>query len=279
MRGTNSEPAYDAYTEAMRSFPISSNSRFQSCMRSLHQALAEDPNYPRAKALMSYAYVTKLIEEWTFEVKTPEENWSDTTTWQEAGNLADAAIAADPSDYEGHWAKAFYFLHNDQQEQAIEKYARAIYLNRTDNNRNLLAEAADAYVYVGQLDKAIELVRASLAIPDWHRWVAAWVFFCKSRTDETYLDLAADQLRKMRMDPEEDTYPADAQLLFAVVQTKRNGASTRLFAERFLRRRQGWTRETERRRTPFSNTSASQVLKEYWESSIDTVQFPDQSGY
>jgi tetratricopeptide (TPR) repeat protein len=278
MRGTISEPAYNAYTEAMRSFPIASNSRFQSCMRSLHQALAEDSNYPRAKALMSYAYVTKLIEGWTFEPTTPEESWSDATTSQQAENLADAAIIADPSDYEGHWAKAFYFLHNNQQDKAIEKYDRAIYLNRTDNNRNLLAEAADAYVYVGQLDKAIELIRASLAIPDWHRWVAAWVFFCKSRTDGTYLDLAADQLRKMRMDPEEDNYPADAQLLFAVVQAKRSGASTNPFAERFLRRRQGWTRETERRRTPFSSSLASQVLKDYWEASIDTVQFPDQSG-
>ena len=87
------------------------------------------------------------------------------------------------------WAAGFVSLHGEtghKADRAVQYFDAAILANGT--NPALAVEAADAYVYAGKPDEAIELVRDGMeetAHPDWYAWVLAWAYYFKARRAAT----------------------------------------------------------------------------------------------
>lgn len=268
MRGTTSEQAFDAFVEGTRGFPVLSDEGFAASVDRLQEALRLDERYPRPRGWLAYAYVLSVTEGWRFAKHQPEARWKEARLLETAERLAREAVSLDGADYDTHWALANVLVNTGRWDEAIACFERALYLGRSENNPSLLVDMADALVHAGEVDRALVLIRHARRVPDWHRWVAAWAFFAKGRSDGAFYDLALEELRNLYWQPGEAQYIVDVKLLEAAIHARRAtrpglreraaGAEGRRAAAALAAFREKpelgrWTVERARRFAPFRN--------------------------
>ena len=223
MRGTTSKTAFKHFKQAIRGFPVTTQAGFDESVGLLKKALEADPDYPRAKGWLAYAYATGANDVWLKKSKhKTEAKWTRARALKVAEGLARQAVDADAGDYDNHWALAYVQLNKKDFDGARDSYERALDLN--DNNMNLLAEMADGLVHMGRPDEAIEKIFRARRVWDWHRWVLAWAYYFKGRTDAVYYDLALAEIRQMYLKPGEAGYTPEVLLLTAALHAQKGAA-------------------------------------------------------
>jgi adenylate cyclase len=134
--------------------------------RLFEQAADIDPSYGRSYAGMSRTFNLAWRYRW---VDAPEASL-DT-----AVNLAQMAIGQDRMDARGYGELGFAFLYRKEHEASLAAYERAMELN--PNDADIIAEFADARVYAGQPQDAIQLLKKAMRLnpyyPDWYLWYLA----------------------------------------------------------------------------------------------------------
>lgn len=264
MRGTTNNAAYKLWRDGRELLPITSQADFYKSLAMMKKAISLDGNFARAFSRLSYLYVTGVIDEWDFE-----PGWTDNKKLLEAQNAAKKAVKLDRYDYDTHWALAFVYLNRGNGKAAIQEYRTALDLD--DGNMNLLAEMADALVYVGKPDEAIQKLTRARRIPDWHRWVLAWAYYFKGRKDKLYYGYARDELRRMAIPPHDPRYPAEIMLLLAAIYVRMNNIGrARTEMKMFLSRHPGWTVAKEKKRGPALNNRDSK----HWLDALSRAGLP-----
>jgi len=120
--------------------------------RFFEQALALDPEYPRAHAGLSVV----LLCEW-FRVSDPAE-----ALLEAALEHAERAVAIDPEDYECQEALGWILLHCKQFELSEQHYRRVIELN--PNSPAELAAMGSACSFQGRPDEGIQWLQLARRI-------------------------------------------------------------------------------------------------------------------
>ena len=204
MRGTENRDAFKAYLEGEKLFSVISQSDMAACRQKFQDAIDLDPGFARAWSWLSYVVTRSVLQGWLPSAEL------DTALEQ-----AKEAVRLDAEDYVTHWDLAFTLLNKCEFDDAIKEYETAhdLYCNFTDlldRKHGLLAEMAEAYIYIGNTDKAIELLERAKRYPDWYRWILGWAYY----NAEKY-DLAIAELESMRLKPGDDKYVMDVQLFVA----------------------------------------------------------------
>ncbi len=262
--------AYDAFLKGsylwlQHSNTDESKKTMLNARKWLVEATTLDPNYARAWAWLSLTY----IQEWL-------RSWGGKSALDQAGRLVKKAIMIDASDYHIHWVLAYYDLNSRNFDLALSEYEVAVSLN--PNDANLLAEFAEAQVYVGDLDKGLELTRLALRMNpnmfDWYRVDIAWMRYLKRE-----YAAAIDEINRLAMPN------ADAQFILAAAQAQvasrraaENQAELSGLAQALARealrnalaRIPRWTINKEQRRSPFRRPEDL----EHWLSGLRMAGLP-----
>jgi TolB-like protein len=104
-------------------------------------------------------------------------SWSSSpdASLEAAVELARNAIQRDRQDARGFAELGFAHLYRKEHDEALAEYGRALALN--PNDADIVAEYADALVYVGQPQNSIELLEKAMRLnpyyPDWYLWYMA----------------------------------------------------------------------------------------------------------
>jgi adenylate cyclase len=176
--------AYDCYLRGREYwFAWSPDDNLQS-QHDFEQAIRLDPTFARAYGMLSYALVQAYFCGWSQE---PE------ATLDRAHELAQKAVALGGDDYDNYWSLAVVLLYRHEYERAFAFYARA--LAASPNYPNLLVDFAEALIYVGRAEEAIERIREAMRFnpihPDWYEWVLALALFHSGRYAEANAALQA----------------------------------------------------------------------------------------
>lgn len=263
--------AYDAFLKGSYHWLLHSNSdeskkTLLSARQWLSKATELDADYGRAWAWLSLTY----IQEWL-------RSWGGKSALDQAGRLIKKAITIDTSDYNIHWILAYYDIVSRNHGLALSEYQTAVSLN--PNDANLLAEYAEALVYVGEHDRGLELtnqaIRMNPHMSEWYRVDIAWVNYLKKE-----YEAAIDEVNRLAMPN------ADAQLILAASQAQIAGRRlaenqselsilARAVAREALRlalaRMPRWTIAKERRRTPFKRAEDL----EHWLGGLRKAGLPE----
>jgi tetratricopeptide (TPR) repeat protein len=226
MRGTTDYTAFDTFVEATRLFPPTEQANmkatevFQKAYGLLEGLTKSNPEFPRALAWFGYALSLTVSEGW------PIDGFADgkLDLKQRLDVALERVLAArkmDETDYDLWWATANVHLIRREFDLAEEAFRQANYLNRDEVNANLEAETADAFVHLGNLNKAEKNIRRAARQPDWYHWIRAWTYFVtagRNRAEElTFLDLSLDEIKMTFGQPGDESYILEVQLLLAAV--------------------------------------------------------------
>ena len=158
--------------------------------RLFEQAVEVDPKFGRSYAAMSRTFNLDWRYSWS---STPEQSLG------KAVDLAMSAINHDNLDARGYSELGYAYLYKKRHDESLSSYRRAIELN--PNDADIMAEYADALVYVGEGEKSIELMQKAMRLnpyhPDWYLWYLADAYNSLGRSEEVI-----DTVKRMR-DPSE----------------------------------------------------------------------------
>jgi tetratricopeptide (TPR) repeat protein len=204
MRGTTNREAFNAYLQGERFFSVISEERMRQSRAMFERATMLDEGFARAWGWRSYTTVRSVMVGWLSDGELPI-----------AGEWAKRAVRLDPEDYATYWDLAFYHLNAGDADQAIPTYRIALdlYDNHTDmldRKPGLLAEMAEAYVHVGQLDEALTLLKRATRTPDWYRWNLGWAEFHAGNFDNSISAYSG-----MSLKPGDRDYVMEVQLFLA----------------------------------------------------------------
>jgi hypothetical protein len=183
------------WSQLLDAFPIKEQAKIDDAAAFLQQERATGLAQRRANAWLAYTAITAAIDRWD----TAQPGWGHLRGKNglllrgEALALSDEAIRGLPPGfgftYDIWWADGFVALH-----KGLHDRARASWKSAADTNlpliRHLFAEAADAYVLVGQLTappirNAEAMINRALGgysgtPPAWFYWVKAWVLVAQA---------------------------------------------------------------------------------------------------
>ncbi len=210
MRGTTNRKAFKAYLEGERLFSIISKADMDRSRKKFQAATKLDPNFARAWGYLSYTYTRSVLAGWlpASELATAEKH-------------AQTAIDLDPDDYAPLWDKAYALLNGGKFTAAMRAYGKALKLYDTwtdmlDRKHGLLGEMAEAYVYIGKPQKAIDLLERAKHHPDWYCWNCGFAYYMAGRYDD-----AIRELDSMRLQPGDPGYVMDCQLFTAAAYAQK----------------------------------------------------------
>jgi len=229
MRGNIGKPVFDKFVNAVIAFPPtardgkSAQQVFQDSYALLDD-LATNTPFPRALAWKGYALALSVYEGWPLPATAKEAALNGQQRLDEARNLTAAAIAQDGTDHDVHWAMADVHLIRQEFDDARKEFEIAVDLNRDERHPSLFAEAGSAMMQIGNLDKAQMYFRKART-PDWHHWMKGIMLFIKAGRagdhQETFLNLALEELKGTRMQLGDDFYQHEIQLVLAAVHWRK----------------------------------------------------------
>ena len=148
------------------------------------KAVEADPNAP-------YGYIGLA-----FLYPRAEYGWLDVdgpTGLAMAEEAAEKALALDPDNYDAHYARGFIHERRGEQDQAIDRYRRALELN--PNAANVMAALSSPMLYSGRTEEALELMQMAVRLdphhPDWFKWNLAWAQWAKGDCESALASLQA----------------------------------------------------------------------------------------
>lgn len=222
---------------------------------------------PRARTRRAYTLMTAYVE-----------GWENVGVLDEVDILTTAATEDQfgKFEYDTHWDRACYHQLRGDFAAAIAAYERAFELH--DNaDMDLYLEASEAYIAVGDHDRALQLLRTAgrFVCHDWYRWDVAWVYYFMGARDPNYYNLAIEEIRKMYWNPGEPEYLFDVLLLLAAAYARkadaklpgsqvsgdRDKSRASVAFELFRRAKPDWTLEDERRATPMNAAGLAHWLE------------------
>lgn len=262
MRGTTSEDAFKAYLEGQRLFSVVSRERMDESRRKFAEATKLDGNFARAWGHLSYAYVRSVLA-----------GFMEDDVLMAAEELARKAVKLDQHDYANHWDLAFVYLNTRRFDEALEEYRTALnlYENHTDmldRKHGLIAEMAEAFIYVGEPGTAIEFLKRAKRYPDWYRWNLGWAYYHTKGYDE-----ALQELEGMERKPGDPSYVIDVQLFIAAAYAQKGDkAKAKAALDLFLASRDGpYTIQDVKKRGHFKNEED----EEHWLNGLREAGLPE----
>jgi len=167
LKHPDSLDAYDLVSRAVElqlRFTPSDSSKAREL---LQKAIALDPNYARAYAVLAWNY---LHEFRYYQPARPQESY------QKALDLASKAVALDPSLGWARGALGETLLWGRRHHQALAQFEEGRKAN--PNDADLLTLSASAYAYMGRPKEAINLVKQAMRLnphhPNWYWWTLGW---------------------------------------------------------------------------------------------------------
>ncbi len=188
------EEAHKKFLEGSRNQNQVSRAALNASIEALTEAVAMT-NGKYARALAELAYM-KVVAVNSGLVK-PE----DSETWlEEALSASEAAVRLQGHDYITYWVKGFVLCNTGNPAdyaEGMQSWAKAeeLFKHQTDpsdRRSGFRIEYAEQLVFAGKQEEAERHVEAALRIPDWFRWIAAFVYYHNSnRLEEalTQLDM------------------------------------------------------------------------------------------
>lgn len=169
-RSRETGSAYDLYLRGRHHFYTHGDAGFGQAEECYLKALDMDNGFAPACSALAWLYFTqfKLFGKKSFrDIRA------------RATELALQALHIDPQEFRAHWVLGGVYLHDGNHAQCIAEFDKAIRIN--PNDANLLAWSAEALVYAGKLDDAVErcdrCVRINPNCPDWYHWIKAFALF------------------------------------------------------------------------------------------------------
>ena len=123
------------------------------------RAIAIDPTYARAYAVLAYTHAFDARWGWVNDRKT---------SGKKAFRAATKAVQVDDREFSAHQALAAVLHGRQMYDRSIESYEKAIALN--PNNADLLAISSNALLYAGRFDDAIKRVTNAMRLNPYYRW-------------------------------------------------------------------------------------------------------------
>ncbi len=165
MRHTENLEAYDRYLRALNCPP--SDAGVDRLRKHLEEAVALDPGFARARALLANAYMLahQVGRDWGMDLIA------------NARDQAQRALELNPSDGVAHYVMAHYYLFAGESERLAEETRRAIELS--PNSASMLADLGRILAFgTGRTEEGMEMARRAMRLnpryPDWYRWAPAF---------------------------------------------------------------------------------------------------------
>jgi adenylate cyclase len=167
---SDASSAYDCYLQGRHHFYRHGDSEFDKAEASYLKAIELDDEFAPAYSALAWLYFVQFK---LFRSKGFDEIRS------KAMGLAIKALRIDKQEFRAHWVLGGIYLHDGNHAQSIAEFSKAIQIN--PNDANLLSWSAEALVYGGQLDEAVErcdhAVKINPNCPDWYHWIKAAALF------------------------------------------------------------------------------------------------------
>ncbi len=210
--------AYDLYLRAREHFFTWSPEENRKAVELLVSAIAIEPGYAAALALLSEARFRDWINGWS---ENPESDLAD------ASSLAARAVELDESDSRTHTALAMTCLFGGEPDKARHHFETALRLN--PNDTRVLVYYSRHAVFNGQPQRAIELGDQALQLNPFgkYNWNLGLANFVDRRYDE-----AIGRLHNLR-----DPTVMVLALLAASLAMAGRDAEARAAAAQFMERR------------------------------------------
>lgn len=130
--------------------------------RLFEKAIELDPGYAEAYAELAYVYVRDYQNGWSAD---------NEATLRKAEELARKSLSFG-DNFNSHWYLAIVAWNQGKFDQSFEEYEAARRIN--PNDPDLAADMAEALVYGGQPERAIEQIKAAMvrhpSFPYWYWW-------------------------------------------------------------------------------------------------------------
>lgn len=332
--------AYPAYAEWRNYFPFYRQADVDDAITLFKEIEDESAangdvlRQARAMAWRAYGTLTALQEWW--EIKnwgSQEQNYNRNQLAQYAHDLAQAAKSlTSPADFDTLWAFAFAKMYR-RSADADDLVQRAIHRARLQSETNipddqltpgqreeleyarlsissLLAEAADIFIYQGELDRALASIFEGLYLDaregrqsaDWCHWMRALAIFNKglliesvadglppgpdkaamqNRADRQYVQAKRIIRTEFTRSESNHRYEFDALRVLAAAHYKLNEGNDQAeviarFKRKLRNRKPDWTRHKERDRLKYVSGPAGSnpaVLQAKWVDIADAL-FP-----
>jgi tetratricopeptide (TPR) repeat protein len=133
----------------------------------LERAIARDPNYAAAYAILGFAHFCDWRSGWVPPAKRKE-------SCEKALDLARKALALDARDDWGHIVVGtILLLYSNKPQEAVAQFEEGLKAN--PNSADLLAYSAEPYAYQGHPEEAIKRVKEAMRLnpyyPNWYLWM------------------------------------------------------------------------------------------------------------
>ena len=243
--------AYDAYLKGFYLWQkhLEKEESFASLLeaqRWLKLATEMEPEFSRPWGLLTYIYL------WGWQYW-----WFDDDALEKARQCVEKALELDPLNYDNHYDLAYYYLTQRDFDLALREYQAARRLNR--NDVLLLLETAELHCYLGQHERAAEMVKEAMALnpyyPDQYAVSLAWIHYFRSDYEES-LELLSN-VRQVSTDFLKSSAATHAQLAARYkIENRRDRAAhaeaqAKENLQAFLQRRPDWTVKKEERLAMF----------------------------
>lgn len=168
--------AYDFYLRGQAAFREWSSESNKQAKEFFTKAMELDPFYALAHGYLAYAYVQAWLGGWE---RSP-------ATLLRARELAHQAVVLGPSDYDNHWSLGVAYIYGREFEKGMAAFDRAVEL--CPNSPGLLADMADALVYVGRPAEAVASIQRAMKLnpihPDSYLWSLGFALYHCGRYEE-----------------------------------------------------------------------------------------------
>jgi len=166
MRALHQKPenlkAYDFYLRGRAAFQAWTAQSNKQAQEFFAKAMELDPFFALAYGYLGYTYVQAWVGGWE---QSP-------ATLRRARELALQAVVLNPSDFDNHWSLGIAYIYSREFEKGMAAFERAIEL--CPNSPDLLADMADALVYVGRPAEAVANIQRAMRLnpihPDSYLW-------------------------------------------------------------------------------------------------------------
>jgi len=279
-------------------FPIKSQPDIDRAVELLRAYPPDDSQYWRAQAWLSYACMTAFNDKWDYKSAVWGPDIPRLAPSKLRDHALDLAIRAYNNEhgafeFDTLWARAYARLYNNNFSDARKDYDAALLAAQKPGSApadaGLWAEAADAYVYLGEMGLARVNIEAALGSANprpWYHWVAGWFHLAEAilktnqsdRNGELLAALAA--INSMPAHPGSDLREDfDASLIaIAALVLQNNVDQARNLAGQFNALVQQlkphgvrWSASQEIRRSPFMRSGVSEQIADAYEDALEAA--------
>jgi adenylate cyclase len=181
VKGTSNLEAYEKYLQALEYHVLFSKEGEVAARQLVEEAIALDPHYAMAHALLAQIFLAEVRFGWT---KTPAE------AMERAEKLAQKAMALDPQTPVAYHAMGQIHLFRREHDEAVAWGERAVAVNPNSDSSNaflawFLTSSGRPQEAIPLLEKAI---RRNPLPPGWYRSILGFAYRDSGRYEEAIVE-------------------------------------------------------------------------------------------